>query len=187
MSVGADYVRRHESDPQNVALLRQLKDKVRDSLEYLDCCFDPFYEQTLVHGARGGKNLTSFLPHFCMMLTSYSLETEEAELEFIRHTYLPELILNYHHAILYAGRIFEDVVTQCLMLSSAVAGNPILIDSFMGSGRMRELVDSLALSSSTLVNISGVPRKGKRRPEEGATLDIWDVKLEKPDETPTPL
>jgi hypothetical protein len=48
----------------------------------------------------------------------------------------------------------------------------------MESGRMGELVDALALSSSAMV---GMP-PSKKRLAHGARLDIWNIKLEGKDD-----
>ncbi|OJD21169.1 hypothetical protein ACJ73_07494 [Blastomyces percursus] len=102
-------------------------------------------------------------------------DMEATELEFIKSTYLPEVILAYHSALYFAGHtIGREVLTQCMMLSSVIASSPSLTNSFITSGRMCELVDALALSSIAMM--SAKESKLKKKLEDGASLDIWKIK-----------
>ncbi|EEH41474.2 hypothetical protein PAAG_03037 [Paracoccidioides lutzii Pb01] len=102
-------------------------------------------------------------------------DAEATELEFIKSTYLPEVILAYHSAIFFAGHtIGREVLAQCMTLAAVIASSQIMTDSFLASGRMCELVDVLALSSVALM--SSKDSKPKKKSEDGACLDIWKIK-----------
>ncbi|PGH34751.1 nuclear pore complex protein [[Emmonsia] crescens] len=120
--------------------------------------------------------ITERIEPLCGEWLSYPKDDAEAtELEFIKSTYLPEVILAYHSALFFAGHtIGREVLTQCMMLSSVIASSPSLTNSFMASGRMCELVDALALSSIAMM--SAKDSKLKKKLEDGASLDIWKIK-----------
>lgn len=104
-----------------------------------------------------------------------STDAEATELEFIRSTYLPEVILAYHSALYFAGHALgREILVQCMTLATVVAGSPVLTDSFMASGRMAELVDAFALSSIALMDTKE-PKMKKKLPQ-GARFDIWKIK-----------
>ncbi|PGH01485.1 hypothetical protein AJ79_07923 [Helicocarpus griseus UAMH5409] len=102
-------------------------------------------------------------------------DAEATELEFIKTTYLPEVILAYHSALFSAGHtIGREVLTQCMRLSTIIASSQSLTDSFVASGRMRELVDALALSSMAMMGAKDM--KLKKKLDDGAVPDIWKIK-----------
>jgi len=104
-------------------------------------------------------------------------DAEATELEFIRTTYLPEVILAYHSALYFAGHVIgREILVQCMTLATVVAGSQTLTDSFMASGRMAELVDAFALSSIAIMD-SKEP-KMKKKLAQGARLDIWKIKAQ---------
>lgn len=91
------------------------------------------------------------------------------------------MLLNYHNALYYGSlKLSRDILVQCMNLSIWIARDQSVIDSFMASSRMGELVDALALSSAAMVN-SPLP-KGKKKFDYGGRLDIWNIKAENRDE-----
>lgn len=68
---------------------------------------------------------------------------------------------------------------QCMNLGIQVSENDHLTRSFVGSRRMRELVDALAVSSKAMVNARGEPG---RKLKGGEVLGIWNVNVEEDDE-----
>ncbi|KAL1961949.1 hypothetical protein VTN77DRAFT_730 [Rasamsonia byssochlamydoides] len=145
---------------QDAEHLRELKEKLQEALdhaaEYIESLFDG-------------------------VLTDARDETEAEELEFIRHTYLPEVFLNYHSALYYGSlKLSRDILVQCMNLSILISRDQSVIDSFIASKRMGELVDALALSSAAMVNTP--PTKGKKKFDYGGRLDIWNIKVEDRDE-----
>jgi nuclear pore complex protein Nup107 len=65
-------------------------------------------------------------------------------------------------------------------LSILISRDQNVVDSFMASKRMSELVDALALSSAAMVN--SPPPKGKKKFDYGGRLDIWNITAEGRDE-----
>ena len=103
----------------------------------------------------------------------HSIDTEQAELDEIRTTYIPEVFLDYHSALYYSGHILSsDILVQCMNLAMQVSENEYLTRSFVESQRMAELVDALALSSKAMVNTGAQPGK---RLLGGESLGIWNV------------
>lgn len=93
----------------------------------------------------------------------------------IRTAYLPEIILLYHKSLYFAGcTIGREVLAQCMTLAIAVAGSPMLTESFVSAKRMRELVTAFATSSAALMGIKDT--KLRKKLPRNATLDIWKVK-----------
>ncbi|PGH12178.1 hypothetical protein AJ80_06798 [Polytolypa hystricis UAMH7299] len=102
-------------------------------------------------------------------------------LEFIRTTYLPEVVLAYHSVLYYAAHsVGREILTQCMTLATVIGRTPLLAGTFMAAERMCELVDAFALSSSALMNVKGL--KLKKRLDQGATLDIWKMEPEESEE-----
>ncbi|KAK2750325.1 Nucleoporin nup84 [Myotisia sp. PD_48] len=109
-------------------------------------------------------------------------DIEAKELEFIRSTYLPEVLLAYHSALYHSGHILgREVFAQCMTLATVIAGSQTLVECFMAADRMQELVDALALSSFAILRTKDSTLK--RKLPHGATLDIWKIKpVEKEDD-----
>ncbi|EAW07749.1 nucleoporin Nup84/Nup107 family protein [Aspergillus clavatus NRRL 1] len=114
-------------------------------------------------------------------LSTAADETEEAELEEIRVTYIPELFLDYHSALYFSAHVLtSEILVQCMNLAMQVSENDYLTRSFVGARRMRELVDALALSSKAMVNTRGKPGK---RLLGGESLGIWTVEVPEEEES----
>ena len=113
-----------------------------------------------------------------MLTPMANTETERAELEEIRKTYIPELFLDYHNALYYAGHVLtSELLVQCMNLAMQVSENEYLTSAFVASRRMAELVDALALASKAMVNTQARPGK---KLLGGESLGIWNVEV--PDE-----
>ena len=70
-----------------------------------------------------------------------------------RNHYLPECILAYHSVLYFAGHtLTRQMLVECMNLAQIVATNDNLTRAFVDSGRMQELVTSLALSSSAMLH-----------------------------------
>ncbi|KAI9038731.1 nucleoporin Nup84/Nup107 family protein [Aspergillus affinis] len=102
-------------------------------------------------------------------------ENEQAQLEEIRNTYIPELFLDYHAALYYSARVLtSDNLVQCMNLGIQLAENEFLTRCFVTSRRMRELVEALALSSKAMVNTGADPEK---KLLGGESLGLWNVRV----------
>lgn len=155
--------------------LQVLLDQLTEHINYL--CDD-----WLIQARDGEYNSRSPVAPSCSCLFSPVAELEETQLEYIRSTYLPEVFLYYHNALYFAGHSLSgEFLVECVNLSTVIAGNPSLTSSFVSAGRMCELVDALALSSTALVN-TPTP-KNKKKLAHGARFDIWKIKLEGDDPT----
>ncbi|KAJ9212383.1 hypothetical protein DTO166G4_6014 [Paecilomyces variotii] len=167
---------------------------VFDALEDFAVTYEDFEqnktsgEPTAVHELRNNlqvllDQLTEHINYLCDdWLIQARDELEETQLEYIRSTYLPEVFLYYHNALYFAGHSLSgEFLVECVNLSTVIAGNPSLTSSFVSAGRMCELVDALALSSTALVN-TPTP-KNKKKLAHGARFDIWKIKLEGDDPT----
>ncbi|RHZ53342.1 hypothetical protein CDV55_100183 [Aspergillus turcosus] len=107
-------------------------------------------------------------------------EAEEAELEEIRVTYIPELFLDYHNALYFSAHVLtSEILVQCMNLAMQVSENEYLTRSFVSSRRMAELVDALALSSKAMVQTRAKPGK---RLLGGESLGIWTVEVPEEEE-----
>ncbi|GMG28167.1 unnamed protein product [Aspergillus oryzae var. brunneus] len=137
--------------------IKNLKDELQESLDEVSVHVDALLDEWLM----GAED-----------------ETEQAELEEIRKTYIPELFLDYHNALYYAGHVLtSELLVQCMNLAMQVSENEYLTSAFVASRRMAELVDALALSSKAMVNTQAKPGK---KLLGGESLGIWNVDV--PDE-----
>lgn len=110
------------------------------------------------------------------------IETNTAELDEIRLTYIPELFLDYHNALYYTGHVLSgEILVQCMNLGIQISENEHLTRSFVGAQRMRELVDALAVSSKAMVNTRASSKSDKKL-AGGETMGIWNVELGPEDE-----
>ncbi|PWY83089.1 nuclear pore complex protein An-Nup84 [Aspergillus sclerotioniger CBS 115572] len=104
-------------------------------------------------------------------LVNYENEADQAELEQIRNTYLPEVFLDYHSAMYYSAHVLtSELLVQCMNLATQVAEVEHLTSSFVASRRVGELVNALALSSKAMVNTRAKPGV---RLLGGESLGIW--------------
>lgn len=123
-------------------------------------------------------------PDFCSFHADHNhAADEEEDYAYIRKTYLPELILDYHNALYYASHSLDKptLLTQCMTVSIWVANVPHLTRSFTEAKRMAELMDALALASKAMVLTDS--EGGDRVFENGQTLGIWRVKVPEDDES----
>lgn len=117
---------------------------------------------------------------YSSLLAKFCLDKEGREFERIRIACVPEVILAYNTVLNYSGfSISRDILLKSMDLASLVAAEDSdLTASFMGAGRMAELVDSFALSSRNMIQAEEVGfRAGKsRRKPNGERLDLWVIK-----------
>lgn len=137
---------------------------------------DALLDEWLMGAEDGKASLEHMRRH--MLTPMAHTETEQAELEEIRKTYIPELFLDYHNALYYAGHVLtSELLVQCMNLAIQVSENEYLTSAFVASRRMAELVDALALSSKAMINTQAKPGK---KLLGGESLGIWNVDV--PDE-----
>lgn len=82
----------------------------------------------------------------------------------------------------FAGSaLTRDYLMECMELSALIAEDDSdVLDIFMKTGRMQELVEALAMASKTLLLISsqkqGPGSRSKKMRLKGWTQDLWNVK-----------
>lgn len=108
------------------------------------------------------------------------IDEEEAEdLQHIRRTYLPEVIIAYNTALYTAGpTISRDSYIESMDLSVAIADETNdLAECFVQAGRMRELVTSFAQTSKLMLVMkgNGRSRKGNLMEKTGKDRGIWEI------------
>jgi len=103
--------------------------------------------------------------------------TEDDQMKRIRHAYLPEIVLAYVASLHAAGHLLtRENLLKCLDVATEIAANEDLVQCFKETGRMKELVQSFALTSKAMLELgqSNASRKNKNR--SGArSLGIWEV------------
>jgi nuclear pore complex protein Nup107 len=113
-----------------------------------------------------------------------NLSTEETAEEFrqLRESYLPETILAYINTLQNAGMVLSrDLLLESMDLSALIAaeGSDVL-ELFVKTGKMQELVEAFALAGKTLLILtSNKPSggsKSKRLRSKGWTSELWSVK-----------
>lgn len=153
--------------------VKKAKAKLEERLDYVTERIDPLCNEWLSQ-PKDGRFPQTLPPR--NLINPY-IETEEEQFRYIRTTYLPDIILGYHSALYTSGHLItRDILVQCLSLATVVSGSPTLTESFIASQRMCELVDVFALSSREIAGIRET-KPSKKKLSQGASLDIWKVKL----------
>jgi nuclear pore complex protein Nup107 len=98
----------------------------------------------------------------------------------IRLRYLPDIILAYNTVLLFAGHfISRENLLECMNLAVSVGESEELTDVFVEAGRVRELVDGLAVASRAILSAkergAGKGFGKRRRAGRGESSEIWSV------------
>ncbi|TAQ83577.1 hypothetical protein B7494_g8097 [Chlorociboria aeruginascens] len=113
------------------------------------------------------------------LLTS---QEDEPEFQLLREAYLPETLLAYVITLQYAGAtLTRDFLMECMDISSVVAAEGSdLLDLFVKTGRMQELVEAFANASKELLILTsarpGGSSRSKKLRAKGWTPELWSVK-----------
>ncbi|KAI1003649.1 Nucleoporin [Podosphaera aphanis] len=116
------------------------------------------------------------------LLTSQD-ETITPDLKSIREAYLPETLLAYITTLQNAGlSLSRDFLLEAMEVSSILAEEDSdILELFLQTGRLQEMVDNLARASKTLLILSSAKQnqasRGARIKRRGWTLDLWNVKV----------
>ncbi|KAI9669881.1 MAG: Nucleoporin nup84 [Alyxoria varia] len=109
------------------------------------------------------------------------IESQKESLAQIRRAYLPEMVLGYISALHCSAHLFtRDRLLDTMEMADVVAENEELTKAFQQAGKMRELVDMLAISSKTLLRmnaLSGGRNGGKSRKKDARSRELWDVSV----------
>ena len=120
------------------------------------------------------------------ILQTASNEEEAVDLQFIRKTYLPEILIAYNTVLHGAGNLItRDCLLESMELANTIAKPSTagdsqesngLEESFVLAGRMRELVKSFALTSKVMLILKAEGKQWKpRKDREGRDLGIWEI------------
>lgn len=100
----------------------------------------------------------------------------------MRITYLPEIVLAYNAILNYDGyALTREILLKSMDLASIVAAEDSeLAFCFMESGRMPELVESLAFTSRCMIQAeeSGYRAVKSRKKLDGGSLSLWSTKTQ---------
>ena len=113
--------------------------------------------------------------------TNYAAESEAAHLAEIRKTYLPEVLLAYNSVLHFAGHaISREMLLKSMDFAASVAAQGSDVAAcFVSAGRMRELVDALAMTSKAILKANehgSTVKKGRKKASYGQSLSLWTVK-----------
>jgi len=114
-------------------------------------------------------------------LTDYVTEVEAARLVEIRKAYLPEVLLAYNSVLHFAGHaISREMLLKSMEFAAGVAAQGSDVAAcFVSVGRMRELVDALAITSKAILKANeqgSKVNKGRKKGSHGESLNLWTVK-----------
>jgi nuclear pore complex protein Nup107 len=111
-----------------------------------------------------------------------SKETGDAEFQLLREAYLPETLLAYIMTLQFGGTaLTRDFLMECMDLSALIASEGSdLLDLFVKTGRMQELVEAFAQASKALLlatsSRQGTGARSKKMKVRGWTQELWTVK-----------
>jgi len=109
-------------------------------------------------------------------------DNESLEFQSIRINALPEIILAYITVLNFGGHVISrEILLNIMNLATQIAARESLTNCFIGSGRMAELVDSLAIASKSMIRAEEAGRKqkkgGSKRLVRGESMELWHVKI----------
>ncbi|CZR70143.1 related to Nuclear pore complex protein Nup107 [Phialocephala subalpina] len=114
-------------------------------------------------------------------------EDLEPDLRLLREAYLPETLLAYITSLQFAGqKLSREFLLECMNFSTLVADEDSdLLEVFMRTGRMQELVEILAFASKNLLLVTSEKpgsSTSKKMRMKGQTHELWSVKPKKAQE-----
>lgn len=99
----------------------------------------------------------------------------------LKRAYVPEIIITYLSVLQTASFLLHrETAIKAMEIANLVANpdNEWLQDLFLKTGRMSELVQTLAKVSQAMLNLNefdGKKKESKKRGSKGETLRIWDL------------
>jgi nuclear pore complex protein Nup107 len=106
----------------------------------------------------------------------------QTEFKLLREAYLPETLIAYIVSLQFAGNaLTRDFLMECMELSALIAEEDSdILNLFICTGRMQELVEALAMSSKTLLLVTSARQapgsRSKKMRLKGWTQELWNVK-----------
>ncbi len=104
-------------------------------------------------------------------------EDDQKQLDLLRNTYLPEVLIAYATALYTAGpTISRESYIESMDLSVAIAAEDNgLTDAFTSAKRMRELVNIFAQTSKMMLVMKGINKKVRKADKKGKDLGVWEI------------
>lgn len=99
----------------------------------------------------------------------------------LKRAYVPEIVITYLSVLQTASFLLHrETAVKAMEIANMVADpeNEWLQDLFLKTGRMSELVATLAKVSQAMLNLNefdGKKKETKKRGSKGETLRIWDL------------
>lgn len=98
----------------------------------------------------------------------------------LKRAYIPEIVITYLSVLQTASFLLNrDSAVKAMEVATMVAdpSNEWLQELFLKTGRMSELVDTLAKVSQAMLRLNehDGKRETKKRGSKGETLRIWDL------------
>ncbi|KAJ4399002.1 Nucleoporin nup84 [Didymella pomorum] len=110
-----------------------------------------------------------------------SYESDTPDSLNLKRAYIPEIIITYLSVLQTASFLLHrETAIKAMEIANLVAdpNNAWLADLFLATGRMSELVQTLAKVSQAMLNLNefeGKKKETKKRGSKGETLRIWDL------------
>jgi nuclear pore complex protein Nup107 len=110
-----------------------------------------------------------------------SYESDTPDSLNLKRAYIPEIIITYLSVLQTASFLLHrETAINAMEIANLVAdpNNAWLADLFLATGRMSELVQTLAKVSQAMLNLNefeGKKKETKKRGSKGETLRIWDL------------
>ncbi|KAK1027709.1 Nucleoporin nup84 [Friedmanniomyces endolithicus] len=119
----------------------------------------------------------SMAPLLAGILLCADNEHDQKQLDQLRNTYLPEVLIAYATALYTAGpTISRESYIESMDLSVAIAAEDNgLTDAFTSTKRMRELVNIFAQTSKMMLVMKGLNKKVRKADKMGKDLGVWEI------------
>ncbi|KAK0869962.1 Nucleoporin nup84 [Friedmanniomyces endolithicus] len=119
----------------------------------------------------------SIAPLLTGILLCADNEEDQKQLDLLRNTYLPEVLIAYATALYTAGpTISRESYIESMDLSVAIAAEDNgLTDTFTTAKRMRELVNVFAQTSKMMLVMKGINKKVRKADKMGKDLGVWEI------------
>lgn len=113
--------------------------------------------------------------------TDYITDDDVARLAELRKAYLPEVLLAYNSVLHFAGHaISREILLRSMEFAASVAAEGSDVAAcFVSTGRIRELVDALAITSKAILKANeqgSKVHKSRKKASHGESLNLWTVK-----------
>ena len=142
----------------------------------------PYWKKLSNRYSKGGskrrmmvRGHTAEVAHGSKAALTIETADEALELDQIRSACLAEVLLAYITVLNFSARfVSREYLLKCLELGAAIASKDSdLASTFVATGRMAELVDALAATSTSMLHAEESAKGSKKG---SAKLSIWSGK-----------